>query len=77
MLFVPNRPLAIRCDDDASRIIEHPERVFDCFVARTDDRDPFSANAITVAVFAKKHAVPEAFLHAGNLRWQMENSGGN
>jgi hypothetical protein len=36
----------------------------------------FSRTRYPVAVFAKKHAVPEAFLYAGNLRRQMKNSRG-
>jgi hypothetical protein len=55
--------------------MEHAKRVLDRFIVRADDRDPFMADAITIAVFAKKHAVPEALFHPRNLGWQMENAG--
>ena len=54
--------------------MQHAERVFDGFIVRADDRDPFPADAIAVAVLAEKHAVAEALFHAGDLGRQMKNS---
>jgi hypothetical protein len=56
--------------------MQHAEGVFDGFVVRPNDRNSLFAHAITVAVLAEKHAVPEALLHAGDLWRQMENAGG-
>ncbi len=55
--------------------MQHPERVLDRLVVRAADRDPLPAHAVAIAVFAKKHAVPEAFLHPGDLGREMENAG--
>ena len=56
--------------------MQHPQRVFDRFIGRANDRDPFSPDSKSVAVLAEKHAVPEALFDAGNLRRQVKNSRG-
>src|SRR3954469_6060222 len=53
--------------------MEHPEGILDGFVIPPDDGDPLSANAMTVAVLAEKHTVPEAFLHPRDFGRQMKN----
>ena len=74
VLFIPARFLAVRDDDDGGRVVQHAKRVLDRFVIRATDRNSFSADAVTIAVFAEKHAVPEAFLHPGDVGWNVKNS---
>jgi hypothetical protein len=74
VLLIPRRPFAVRGHDDAGGVMQHAEGVFNGFVVRTNDGDALLADAITVAILAEKHAVPEALLHAGNLGRQMENA---
>src|SRR2546423_9889380 len=65
----PMRFLAVRRHNHASRIMQHSKRVLDGFIIRAADRDAFAAHPVTVAILAKKHAVPEALLHSRDLRW--------
>jgi len=55
--------------------VQHPEGVFDRFVVRANDSDPLPAYSNPVAVLAKKHAMPKAFLTREFPR-QMKDSRG-
>ena len=59
----------------ASRIGEHAQRVFYRLIVVAQNGNPAPAHPVGITVFAKKHAVPEALFHAGNLRRPMENAG--
>ncbi len=65
--------LPISHDDHTHGIVQHAE-LLDGLVVAAADRDPLLADTVTVAVFAKKHAMSEAFLNARNVGRQVENS---
>ena len=56
--------------------MQDAERVFDCLIIGTADRDSLAPYADAIAILAKKHAVPEALIHSRDLGRQMEDAGG-
>ena len=74
VLLVPTLTLAVRRYDDAGRIIEHAEGVLDGLIARANDGNSVSADAIPITIFAEKHAMPETFSYSRYLRRNVKDA---
>src|ERR1041385_7316591 len=71
---VPPCCTAIGDDDDPARVTKHRQGVFDGLVSPPIDGDSLLLNAVAVAIFAKKHTVPETWSYSGDVRRDMENA---
>jgi len=76
MTPAPTGLAAVGHDGHVTGIGKYCKRVFDGFVSPAVDGDTAVLHPITIAVFAKKHAMPKAGFYAGNIRWNVKNAGG-
>src|SRR3569833_3044906 len=76
MTPAPTRLATVGHDGHVRGISQDRQRVFDGFVGPAVNGDTAVLNAISIAVFAKKHAMPQAGFYAGNIRWNVKNAGG-
>src|SRR5437868_5494915 len=74
VLPIPMLTLAVRRHDDTGRIIEHTQRVLDRLIVRANDGDSLPTDAMSITIFAKKHAVPETFSYSGYVRRDVKDA---
>ena len=76
VLIVPVDFLPVGGDHDTGGVMQHTQGILNRFIARADDGDRLAPDAEPIAIFAEKHAVAEAFLHSGDVWWDVKNAGG-